>query len=392
MDIRHELYPAQFEFVTSDVRFAAFVAGIGSGKTYAGCVKSVYHCRQPGALGLVVAPTFPMMRDATLRTFQDVAGPAFRDFNKNEMLAKVGGAEVLFRSADNPEHLRGPNLHWAYIDEAALCHESTWPIIMGRLRAGGKAGPCWVTSTPRGRNWLWREFVEQQRPDYQIFRAKTSDNPYLAEDFVRGLTDSYAGAFAAQELSGEFVAFEGLVYDGFDRLVHVTKAPDNLVRYVAGVDWGYTNPAVILVLGMDSDGRAWIVEEFYQRRRLIGEVTAAAVEIASRYKVESWQCDPSEPANILEFVRAGLTARAANNDVRPGIQRVSARLAKQGDGRRRLYVTPGCANTIAEMESYVWAENKQTGLKDDPAKANDHSMDALRYAIMAVDRGGVFFG
>jgi len=386
-----EFYRAQYQFLTAEERFTAFVGGIGSGKTFAGCCKALAQCQDAG-LGLVVAPTYPMLRDATLRTFMDVCNGAVVDFHKGEMRATVGNGEVLFRSADDPERLRGPNLSWGYIDEAALCHKMTWPIILGRLREAGKAGPCWITTTPKGRNWVWSEFVEKQRGGYAIFRASTQDNPYLAPEFVTDLEASYVGSFARQELSGEFVAFEGLIYEEFDREIHVKRAPDKFVRVVAGVDWGYTNPAVILVLGLDGDGRAWIVDEYYQRRKLIGDVTEAAAQLQQKWNVQVFQCDPSEPANIHAMGRAGLPVRGADNAVSEGIQKVKARLVDAGDGRRRLYIDPSCVNTIAEFESYCWKQQRDGELKDEPDKTNDHAMDALRYVLMAVDKRRLYIG
>jgi len=387
-----ELYQQQYDFLTTPERFTAFIGGIGSGKTWVGCVKGIKGC-QRHALGLIVAPTYRMLMDATLRTFQEIAGDVIRDFHKGEMRADVGNAEVLFRSATDPETLRGPSLDWAYIDEGALCDKMTWRIVIGRLRAGGKAGPCWVTSTPKGRNWVWQEFVKEQRPAYRIFRARTRDNPYLAEEYIKDLEDSYTGDFARQELLGEFVSFEGLVYEEFDRTVHVGQPRKGLEfsEVVAGVDWGYSNPAVILVIGLDGDGRAYVVEEWYQRRKRIGQIAQEAKRLADKWDASAmFECDPSEPANIYELVAANVNARGANNAVQEGIQVVKARLAVQGDGRTRLLISPTCVNLIAEMESYCWKENK-LGLKDEPEKANDHAVDALRYALMGVERRGVYF-
>ena len=133
MERRIRLSPVQHDFLTCEERFTAFVGGIGSGKTYAGCVKDLAAAK-PGTLGLVVAPTYPMLRDATLRTFLEIAEGAIERFNHAEMTARVKtGGEILFRSADNPDRLRGPNLHWAHIDEGAMCPPGTWEIIIGAL-------------------------------------------------------------------------------------------------------------------------------------------------------------------------------------------------------------------------------------------------------------------
>jgi len=368
--------------VACEDRFTAFIGGIGSGKSYAGAVKALHVSAQhPGGLGLVISPTYPMLRDATLRTFMDVFGPAVTAFNKSEMVAETLSGEVLFRSADNPDRLRGPNLHWGWIDEGGLCPPQTWEITIGRLRADGMAGPCWVTTTPKGRNWLYEQ-VDQMT----VFRAATRDNPYLAPEFVASLEAAYTGQFAKQELLGEFVAFEGLVYDEFTRERHVVdRDAGPFAQVVAGVDEGYTNPAVILPVGFDVDGRAHVLPEWYARRVLQEEMVAQAVAMRKEHNISAFHVDPSAAGLIAAMRNAGLPVMEADNRVRDGIQNVKARLACAGDGRPRLTVSPRSPNTIAEFESYVWKQSK-VGVKDEPEKANDHAMDALRYVLMG--RGG----
>lgn len=379
-----ELYPAQHDFVACPDRFSAFIAGIGSGKSYAGAVKGLVAAQRTRGLGLVLAPTYPMLRDATLRTFTFVAGDALASFHKSEMLATLrGGLQVIFRSADNPDRLRGPNVSWLWIDEAALCPDETWPIAIGRLREGGKAGPAWLTGTPKGRNWVYNLL-----PQVTVFRVATKDNPYLDTEFVKSLEDSYTGAFARQELYGEFVSFEGLVYDEFDRSRHVVKRDGPWKRVVFGLDEGYTNPAVILVVGFDSDDRAHVITEFYQRRVLQGDVVAEAARLTGLHHPAVMYADPSAAGLIAEVHASSsrfgpmVRVQAANNDVMRGIQYVKNRLVVAGDGKPRLTFDPSCVNTLAELESYVWKQGK-AGMKDEPEKVNDHAMDALRYALFS---------
>lgn len=338
------------------------------------------HAAQPGTLGLIVSPTYPMLRDATLRTFTDVAGSAIREFHKTEMRAVLhNGSEVLFRSADQPDRLRGPNLHWSWIDEGALCPDQTWEVLIGRLRAGGKAGDCWITTTPKGRNWLY-----QRLDQVTLFRASTRDNPYLDTEFISSLESAYTGQFARQELEGEFVSFEGVVYSEFSRALHVRPSKPEYAYYVAGVDEGYTNPAVLLILGIDNDGRAHMVHEFYRRQVLQDDLVAEAKRLQEQYHALDWTVDPSAAGLIAALRDEGLPAVAAENAVTDGIQAVKARLVVAGDGLPRLTIAPDCVNTAAEFESYCWKDSK-VGLKDEPEKVNDHAMDALRYAAMYLE-------
>lgn len=369
-----ELSSQQMRFLQCQDRFTAFIGGIGSGKTYAGCVKDLVYAAKPRTLGLVVAPTYPMLQDATLRTFKELAGDAIIQFNKSDLIMTIrGGGEILFRSADNPDRLRGPNLHWAHMDEGALCPPGTWEIIIGRLRADGKAGPCWITTTPNGRNWLYH-----RRSDMTIFRSRTQDNPYLAGEFIKSLENAYTGEFARQELEGEFISLEGLVYP-FREDVHIQERNlAEFTRFALAMDEGYTNPAVILLIGIDGDGRLHVFREFYERGKLQRDVVETARQWHEEYRCEMVAVDAAAAGLIADLRDVGLPAMPYKGRVLDGITAVQALLKVQGDGKPRLTVDPGCFNVINEFESYIWKPEK-----DEPVKENDHSMDALRYFVVS---------
>jgi PBSX family phage terminase large subunit len=388
--------PSQSRFVDTQAHYSAFVGGIGSGKTYTGCIRALlasqgqigttHNAIQTPNLGAITAPTYPMLRDVTIRTFLEVAGKAVVSYRSSEHIALLtNGSEVIFRSAENPERLRGANLAWWFGDEAAFYTPDVWRIMIGRLRQFGKHGYAWIGTTPKGRNWVYQEFVQKERPDYTIFKAKTKDNIHLAPEFIESLEASYVGDFAAQELDGEFVAFEGLIYPEFNRDLHVTNThPNEFKRVTAGVDWGYANPGVIAVVGEDYDGRAYLVHEEYVRQRGIDDWARVAAQLKNTWGIRTFFCDPSEPDYIKKLRGAGCNAVQANNTVTTGIQVVKARLVKRGDNKARFVLKPSCVNAIAEFEQYQWAENK-LGIKDEPVKANDHIMDAIRYDLMGID-------
>jgi PBSX family phage terminase large subunit len=398
MDIR--LPPYQREFVLADESYLALVAGLGSGKSYAGCVRGLMAAggrigsrtiRTPN-LGIVTAPTYTMLRDATIRTFREVAGDAIINFNKTELRATISnGSEVLFRSTEKPEHLRGPSISWWLGDEAALYRPNIWAIMIGRLRQFGQNGYAFLTTTPKGRDWIWQKFIRDINPEnayrYKLLRAKTKDNPFLDAEFIKSLYDEYKGDFAKQELEGEFVGFEGLIYPEFDREIHTTNHTIDLNNYkqiIAGVDWGYNNPGVILIAGLDGDDNVHVLHEEYQRRRPIEEWVNVADQLNNLYRVTDWYCDPSKPDYIQKFQEVGLQATKANNSVETGIQELRQRLMKTYSNRPRLTLSTSAVYTTTEFEQYQWAKGPD-GMKDAPLKTNDHTMDALRYLIMGAE-------
>jgi len=337
---------------------------------------------------MIVAPTYPMLRDVTQKTFFELLDRTGYDynFNKSDGHLEIFGKSVYFRSADNPERLRGPNLSWFYGDEFSLARASTWDILIGRIRIGQPKG--WITTTPKGYNWIYRRWVAEPLPGYKIIRARTEENKHLPAEYVEDLKASYTGEFAKQELDGEFTFFEGLVYSEYNTALHSndfqTTEGMTLVR---AIDYGYTNPFVCLFGAVDEDGRLYIYDEHYERKRLIKH---HADKIKEREGSFQWTVADHDAQDNAEMRAQGIRTINAKKAVIEGIQKVKARFAVQGDGRPRLIIHPRCKETIRELQSYRWQETKE-GLneKEEPVKENDHTMDALRYMVMELDRGSL---
>ena len=393
--LRWALHTTQDDFVNSTARFSLFVGGLGSGKTTAGAVRAILRARDyHGSLGFIGAPTYPMLRDATARAFFDLLPrDAIRDYSKSEgHLRLVNGSEILFRSLDEPDHARGVNLAWFWLDEAPLAGYYAWQILKGRLRQRGYATAGWATGTPHGRDGFWRDFEQRPRPSHALFRAATYANLHnLPPDYIAEL--GYSGAFRQQEVFGLFVAFEGLVYTFDPSPQGHVRAPDPTKVWsdvVGGVDWGYANPAAALVFALDGDSRAWQLDEFYQRRASLDDTLIPAIlDLTRRHGVRRWFCGPDEPEHITALAaalareRLPALALKADNAVRPGIQTITGLLALRDDGTRGLYIAPRCVHTIAEYATYHYAtaDSSHRDPSEQPVKQNDHALDATRYAL-----------
>jgi predicted phage terminase large subunit-like protein len=166
-----------------------------------------------GSTGMVVAPTYRMLADSTLATFLELTrtGGVLRSFNKTDMTAQlVNGTNILFRSADEPDRLRGVNLGFFVLDEGALCTQETWLILLARLRES--PGRAWVCTTPRGFDWLYETFVKPTSPDYAVIQSSTRDNVFLPASFVERLQSQYTHQWQQQEIEGQFCELEGTLF------------------------------------------------------------------------------------------------------------------------------------------------------------------------------------
>jgi hypothetical protein len=210
-----ELHRVQAAFRASRALYRGFVGGRGSGKSWVAAYDLIRRAK-PKRLYMVAAPTYVVLRDSTLRTFNAIA----TDFGMVQpgnvrrsppSCTLNNGAEIIFRSADDPERMRGPNLSGVVLDEASLMTKDAYDIAIACLREGGETGWLAASFTPKGlMHWTYEVFGTG-KPNTELFRAKTKDNPFLPADFEQAIMEQYGEgtALAMQELEGAFVNLEG---------------------------------------------------------------------------------------------------------------------------------------------------------------------------------------
>jgi hypothetical protein len=205
-----------------------------------------------------------------------------------------------------------------------------------------------------------------------------------------------AGLMATFEREWEcnFDAGEGLVYPMFAPDFHVREpiATTQWNEILVGVDHGYEDPGVFLVLGVAGSGRdatVHILEEVYRNKQVETWWLAEAAKLRDRYPRHrpKWYVDPSRPDRIQALRNIGLSCYEADNAIEPGLAAVADRMAiratdDNGPSYSRLYVSPSCKNTIAELGKYRRKKDKKADAFTDEVEDRDnHAMDSLRYAI-----------
>ncbi len=366
---------------------------MGSGKTRAGCHEALHvSLKYPNNFGLIGAQTYPQLRDTTRRTFFEICpDELISNWNKTENhLTLINGSEIIFRSLDNDSKLKSLNLGWFYIDEGTDVPESVFMMLQSRLRLQVPKHTAWITTNPDTfGNWVYQRFVENPTEQYSIVHTTTLDNPHLPADFIQDLKDSYDDDYYRRFVMGQWGNLEGLVYKAFDVNIHVKdmKHQGRLTKY-RGIDHGYTNPFVCLWGAIDSDGRYYITDEIYERKRLVSDL---AEEIKNKHTGDYINfADPSEAEGNATLRKAGIVVSQTKNDVIQGIQAVQKLLKVRGDGKPGLIIHPRCKNLIKEFQLYKWrVSDGRVNEREEPLKLNDHAMDSLRYFIYSTKSQGI---
>ena len=265
------LHRRQAEFRHLPALYRGFTGGRGSGKSWVGAYDLIRRAKRDRTY-MIGSPTSIMMADITFPTFKALAedlavwNPGSLRLTPYPTLTLTTGATIRFRTLDDPDKARGPNLSGVWLDEASLMEREAYDIAIACLREGGEQGWLSATFTPKGLgHWTYEAFATG-KPNTQLVRSHTRENPFLPKNFAKTIEDQYPGRLSRQELGGEFLELEGaewpaelferILFDDWPDVIWRTKAAaldpskgksDASGDYSAFV-WG----------GVDSDLTLWV--------------------------------------------------------------------------------------------------------------------------------------
>jgi phage terminase large subunit len=313
---------------------------------------------------------------------------------------------------DKPSKILSTEYDLVYVQEATELTLEDWETLTTRIRNGVVGFQQLVAdcNPAEAEHWL---LARCNSGSTRMLLSLHSDNPRLYDD--DGQLTEYGAAYMSRLealtgvrrlrlLDGKWVSAEGQIYETFDKAVHEVEAmPVGWESWsrVWGVDWGFTNPAVVGMFAEDPDGRLWLYREFYHTGLLVSDLAQQVMDVVApdgewlepRPRLVVADHDPEAQEQFRQGT--GLAVVDAVKDVKAGIEKVQQRLRTAGDGKPRLFFVkdalvrrdaslverwlPAC--TVEEVGGYVWSDKKQ----DTPVKENDHGLDTVRYVVMGVD-------
>lgn len=354
-----------------------------------------YCLTYPGAAGLILRKAREWNSRSILPFFQQtvIGGDSRVKFNKSEGTFYYANGSVVYSGGMLDDKQReavrsiggSGGLDIAWMEEANAFTRNDYEEVLGRIR---HTAADWqqviLTTNPGGSlHWIKKDLIDGQQA--AVYYSGARENPNNAPAYLDNL-ERLSGVMYERLVLGKWVQAEGAVYDMFDVRIHVAERPDtDFKQWYLAEDEGYTNPAVILLVGEDSDGRLHVSREWYERGKLQSAVVSQTLEWVREKSATLVAVDEAAAGLIADLRDAGVPAMPAKGRVLDGIQSIQNRLKVQGDGRPRLTIDPSCINTINEFESYAWKKTTATGIvRDEPTKENDHALDALRYLDTAL--------
>lgn len=397
------LHENQSKVYQDETPYRVVVAGRKWGKSTLALVELLRAARKAKNI-VYIAPTYKMAKNTLwldhIRKF--VPDTLIANQHDTDLrLTMLNDSMITLYGADDPDRLRGLNIDFAVMDEMADIKKDVWEQIIepNLLTTKGKA---MFIGTPKGKkNHLFNLF-ERPGPTYKSWHFTSYESPLNDKAKLDAIEQRLAGQGKEdvwkQEYLAMFTVLAGMIYDNWDRKIHIAEPEIKDPVFGLSVDRGMEAPSAVgfyKLYRKEGEDRIHRYDEIYRPGLSPSELTEEIRNRIGKRDFVHQYCDPSaadfiaaanekglkiKPATKTKIGEPGhITTSSGPSWVREGISKCKGWLAKSPiDGKPKFTVSPNCKNFIDEIEGYIWEEDK-----DRPRKMLDHCMDEWRYFVVS---------
>lgn len=402
--LRLQMTEPQARFFQLNAKFPAFIGGFGAGKT-----ETMANCalrdalESSDALIALYEPTYDLVRLILApRMEEKLSDMGIRyKYNKQENIIYTSSpncGDFVLRTLENPARIVGYESYRAHVDEIdtlkkALA-ESAWQKIIARNRQKPKGidrpfNRVSAYSTPEGFRFAHSRWGRDPKPGYVMVQAPTRSNPFLPEDYIDALRESYPPQLIEAYLEGRFTNLNsGSVYPNFDRRLNHTdeQIREGEVLHV-GLDFNVLNMTAIV--NVIREGRPMSLAELTKVR----DTPTMARMLKERYRDKGHQVviypDASgrntssksaseSDLSILQQAGFQVIVDSANPAVKDRVNAVNALILNDKGERRWLVNTSNCPTLTESLEQQAYDKNGEP----DKETGHDHPNDAVGYFLV----------
>lgn len=319
----------------------------------------------------VVSESIPHLKRGAMRDFKNIMmeHKYWKDAKWNVVDSTYTfetGSQIEFFSSDNGDKLRGARRDRLFINEANNVAFDAFEQLEVRTKEF-----IFLDFNPTNEFWLFTE-VLGKRDDVELIVLTYKDNEGLDKTIVDSIEQrkNRKGWWKVYG-EGQLGEVEGKIYKDWQIMDEIPYG-SKLVR--RGLDFGYTNDPTAIVDVYYYNG-AYILDEVIYQKGLLNDAIA---DILKNLEPVLTIADSSEPKSIDEIKIYGVNIIGAVKGQGSNSQGISYVQSQQ------IGVTKRSVNIIKEYRNYLFRENKEGVITNDPEDGNDHCMDAIKYAIVSL--------
>ena len=352
----------------------------------------------PGAHALVLRKVANTIRDSVYAQYIWAIGElgmaAYWEAKVSpmELIYKPTGQKIMFRGADDPMKIKSIKVPFGYIAVTHFEEKDQFAgraeirtILQSTMRGGSKFWNFESYNPPISRdNWANKDSLEE-RTDRLCHKSTYLEAPpeWLGEQFLaeaEHLKETDERAYQHEYL-GIPVGTGGNVFDRLELRDITDEEVSRFDKIYQGVDFGwFPDPFAFIRLHYDKARETiYLLDEIYQNK-LSNEQSATMIKQRGYGNVRTI-CDSAEPKSVADLRAMGLPAYEAVKG--PGSVEYGMKFLQ----RRTIVIdrkrTPHAYN---EFVGYEYERNKDGDIISGYPDANNHLIDATRYALEPVIR------
>lgn len=305
------------------------------------------------------------------------------------------GQKILFRGADKPKKIKSTKLRKGYFKY--IWYEETDEFngieeirnINQSLMRGGKEFVVFYTFNPPKsvKSWVNEEVLVEQ-PDKKVHHSTylTVPKRWLGEQFLieaEHLKDKNENAYKHEYL-GEVTGTGGEIFTNATIRKITDEETQKFEHIKRGIDWGYAiDPFVYVKCHYDKTRRRlYIFDEIYK----VGLSNRKAAEMIKKQDPnhQTIVADSAEPKSIAEMKTYGIKIKGAKK----GPDSVDYGIKFLQDLEEIVIDIDRCPNAAREFLNYELEKNKDGNFKAEFPDKDNHTIDAVRYALEDDMRNG----
>lgn len=368
--------------LTTTLRFIANVGAIRSGKTFVNnliflAFLALIKVDDPNAIVLLGGWSKSSIDNNVIKPLVGL-GAKVRNTSTGGYIINGVTVETVYTGTNRgADKIQGITANFAYINEAALSTQYVFNQITQRVSAGNYQ-KILLDANPKGpTHWLKKDYIDEDIVEYTQYTI-FDNKQVLSQDYIDNQLKIQKGDLYRRNILGEWSAGDLILpFETFD----IKTSPFVYeLPFAQGMDLGTDDPTTYVRVYIDKvSHRLFVTQAEFEYPKSQDAVANMLRKYADeRYSVA---IDTNFPMTTGQLLKDGFNIMPMKGSNAKG--RIEAGLRKLMN--YDLFIEQDLKQMIDELGTY---ERNSEGEISKESKKHDHSIDALRYALLRYENMG----
>ena len=321
----------------------------------------------------------------------------FFKINQHNITA-INGSQFIFSGLQKIDSLKSiDQIDICWIEEASTVTKSNFEKLSPSIRKVGSE--IWISFNPEFQDdYIYQTFCANKPDSYEsksviLQTVNWQDNPFFNDTLeqerqlcLKNRPDDYDHIW---EGGLKTISEAQIFKNKYEVKEFETPAAQECTwsRYFYGIDWGFAKDPTVLIRAFIKDGCLWVDQEVCGAEVDFKDLDKLFAKVPD-YKRWLIKADNARPESI-SYCKKELNmniepVEKGKGSVEDGIEYLKS--------FNKIIIHPRCTNLIKEARLYCYKVDKHTEeVLPIVVKSNDHSWDALRYALEGYMKKSVSF-